>query len=109
MRTFKKQTVNRSKNAVKPKEIKNVRIYKRGSAFCAHRNFACAFCGKLFKKHKDKESGNDWDFASMGPIFGVAIGIAVGTVNENIGAALGAGIGMFIGTLIEFFIGKNKA
>lgn len=61
------------------------------------------------KKHKGKESGNDWDFASMGPIFGVAIGIAVGTVNENIGAALGAGIGMFIGTLIEFFIGKNKA
>lgn len=67
------------------------------------------FAVSYSKKHKDKESGNDWDFASMGPIFGAAIGIAVGTVNENIGAALGAGIGMFIGTLIEFFIGKNKA
>ena len=66
------------------------------------------FAVSYSKKHKDKESGNDWDFASMGPIFGVAIGIAVGTVNENIGAALGAGIGMFIGTLIEFFVSKNK-
>lgn len=50
------------------------------------------FAVSYSKKHKDKESGNDWDFASMGPIFGVAIGIAVGAVNENIGAALGAGI-----------------
>ena len=66
------------------------------------------FAVSYAKKNKDKESGNDWDFASMGPIFGVAVVIAVGTVNENIGAALGAGIGMFIGTLVEFFISKNK-
>ena len=66
------------------------------------------FAVSYSKKHKDKESGNDWDFASMGLIFGVAIGIAVGTVKENIGAALGAGIGMFIGTVIEYLINRNK-
>ena len=66
------------------------------------------FAVSYSKKHKDKEAENDWDFTSMGPIFGVAVGIAVGTASESIGAALGAGIGMFIGTLAEFFISKNK-
>ena len=71
-------------------------------------NSLALFAVSYSKNHKDKESGNDWDFASMGPISGVAIGIAIGTVNKSIGAALGAGIGMFIGTVIEFFVSKNK-
>ena len=60
------------------------------------------FAAGYAKKHKNKEDENDWDFSSMGPIFGVAIGIAIGTANKSIGAGLGAGIGMFIGTIIEF-------
>ena len=56
---------------------------------------------------KNRKEEGEWDFSSMGPLFGVAVGIAVGTANEDIGAGLGAGIGMFAGTLIELFI-KNQ-
>ena len=66
------------------------------------------FAAGYAKKHKNKEDKNDWDFSSMGPIFGVAIGIAIGTANESIGAGLGAGIGMFIGTIIEFISANKK-
>ena len=66
------------------------------------------FAVSYSKKHKNKESGNDWDFTSMGPIFGVAVGIAVGTASKSIGAALGAGIGMFIGTIIETISENSK-
>ena len=59
------------------------------------------FAAGYAKKHKNKEEKDDWDFSSMGPLFGVAIGIAIGTANKSIGAALGAGIGIFIGTMTE--------
>ena len=60
------------------------------------------FAVSYYKKHRIKSEKDDWDFSSMGLIFGVAIGIAIGTANESIGAGLGAGIGMFIGAIIEF-------
>ena len=66
------------------------------------------FAAGYYKKRKGKSEKDDWDFSSMGPLFGVAIGIAVGTANESIGAGLGAGIGMFAGTIIEFLIHKNR-
>lgn len=59
------------------------------------------FAAGYYKKHRGKEDENDWDFSSMGPLFGVAIGIAVGSANESIGVGLGAGIGIFIGTMTE--------
>ena len=59
------------------------------------------FAAGYAKKHKNKEEKDDWDFSSMGPLFGVAIGIAVGSANESIGFGLGAGIGIFIGTMTE--------
>ena len=59
-------------------------------------------------KTKAEEDENQWDFASMGPLFGAAIGIAIGTANDSIGAGLGAGIGMLIGSLIEFFASFKK-
>ena len=65
------------------------------------------FAASYYKKHRIKSEKDDWDFSSMGTIFGVAIGIAIGTANESIGAGLGAGIGMFIGTIIEF-VSVNK-
>ena len=66
------------------------------------------FAAGYAKKHKNKEEKDDWDFSSMGPLFGVAIGIAIGTANKSIGAAFGAGIGMFIGTIIEFVSVNTK-
>ena len=66
------------------------------------------FAAGYAKKHKNKEEKDDWDFSSMGPLFGVAIGIAIGTANKSIGAALGAGIGMFIGTMIEIIAENIK-
>ncbi|MBR6657964.1 MAG: hypothetical protein IKL18_07340 [Oscillospiraceae bacterium] len=66
------------------------------------------FAVSYIKKHKDKDSKNDWDFSSIGPILGVAVGIAVGTASESIGAALGAGIGMFAGTIIEIISENSK-
>lgn len=62
----------------------------------------------LANHSKNRKEEGEWDFSSMGPIFGVAVGIAVGTANEAIGAGLGAGIGMFAGTLIELFIKNQK-
>ena len=66
------------------------------------------FAVSYYKKHRIKSEKDDWDFSSMGPLFGVAIGIAIGTANKSIGAALGAGIGMFVGTIIEFFSENAK-
>ena len=66
------------------------------------------FAASYYKKHRKKSEKDDWDFSSMGPLFGVAIGIAIGTANKSIGAALGAGIGMFIGTIIEFVSVNTK-
>ncbi len=66
------------------------------------------FAAGYAKKHRKKTENTDWDFSSMGPLFGVAIGIAIGTANESIGAGLGAGIGMFIGTIIEFISANAK-
>ena len=57
---------------------------------------------------KNRKEEGEWDFSSIGPLFGVAVGIAVGTANEDIGAGLGAGIGMFAVTLIELFIKNQK-
>ena len=66
------------------------------------------FAVSYYKKHRIKSEKDDWDFSSMGPLFGVAIGIAIGTANKSIGAALGAGIGMFIGTITEFVSVNTK-
>ena len=66
------------------------------------------FEGIYFLLDSVNSEKDDWDFSSMGPLFGVAIGIAIGTANKSIGAALGAGIGMFIGTIIEFVSVNTK-